>query len=119
LPGEVGSLPEGATRHDLTHVIGGYDTTPMGEIEVLSFTAGMKRTNPFAILFLGIGQFHMGLKIHPVAEPSRMTLTDPRAIVEGLEHGSRCAVDLLDTDWDYWPFIERPLDEVRAALGLA
>jgi uncharacterized tellurite resistance protein B-like protein len=116
MPGEPHGFNEFAVHHDLTHVLGGYDVTAAGEIQVAAFTAGMKKTDPFALVFATILSFHLGLRIHPVAEPSRGNLDIART-VRAFERGMHVSRDLT-VGWDYWKDVEKPLAAFRAEIGV-
>jgi uncharacterized tellurite resistance protein B-like protein len=116
MPGEPHGFNEYAVHHDFTHVIGGYDVTAAGEIQVAAFTAGMKKTDAFALVFATILSFHLGLRIHPVAEPSRGNFDIARTL-HAFERGM-CSRRDLTVDWDYWKDVEKPLATLRAELGI-
>jgi hypothetical protein len=56
------------------------------------------------------------VKITPVAEPE-VGLLDVEKVMTALSRGAACTVDLSD-HWDFWPLFPRPLEEVRAELGI-
>jgi hypothetical protein len=116
LPGMAGGFPEAAIFHDLGHVLSGYDTDPEGEIQQAAFQAGFVRNDGFMFLFFGIAQFHLGMRITPVAEAER-GLLDVDKVMTALSRGASCTIDLSD-GFDMWPYVGRPLDEVRAELQI-
>jgi tellurite resistance protein len=117
-PGEKGSPPETITLHDLTHVLSGYGTDPEGELEVLSFHAGCRREekDPFSFVLFGIAEFHLGIKMTPVAAGSKMKL-DPARMFRALERGAACKIDPTD-GWDPWPVMLEPLAKLREQYGI-
>ena len=115
-PGQRGGIPLVAVFHDLGHILSGYDTDAPGEIQQGAFQAGFVRSDGFMFLFFAIAQFHLGLKITPVADPFR-GLFDADKVFTALARGAACKIDLSD-NWDFWPYLPRPLDEVRAELGI-
>jgi hypothetical protein len=115
-PGEAGGIPERAVFHDLGHILSGYDTDPDGEIQQAAFQSGFVRRDGFSFLIFGILQFHLGVKITPVAEPE-IGYLDVEKVMIALARGASCKVDLSD-HWDFWPYMPRPLDEVRDELGV-
>jgi hypothetical protein len=115
-PGEPSGIPERMVFHDLGHVLSGYDTNPEGEIQQAAFQSGFIRNDGFAFLFFGIIQFHLGVKITPIAEPE-VGYLDVDKVLTALQRGAACRVDLSD-HWDFWPAFSRPLEEVRAELGI-
>lgn len=63
--------------HDVGHVLAGYSTDPQGEFQQAAFQAGFARRDGFSFLLFGILQFHMGMRITPVAQGSK-SLSPPR-----------------------------------------
>lgn len=115
-PGEAGGIPERLVFHDLGHLLSGYDTSPAGEIQQGAFQAGFIREDGFAFLLFVILQFHWGIKITPVADPSE-GLFDIPLVIHALQRGAACTVDLSDC-WNFWEVVELPLEEVRARYGI-
>ncbi|MDG2304322.1 MAG: Coq4 family protein [Candidatus Binatia bacterium] len=106
---DVGYLAErGFQLHDLFHVLTGFDTTPLGEVRVLSFTVAQSPA-PYPAMIIA-------------SRPLQMVLYNPQllpvvmdAITEGWALG-RKAKSLLPVHWeDHW---ESPLDELRAEYDL-
>jgi tellurite resistance protein len=118
-PGEKGSPPEPIVLHDLTHVLSGYGTNPEGELQVLAFHSGCRREekDPFSFLMFGIAEFHLGLKMTPVATGSRGKL-DPALVLRALERGSQSKIDPTE-GWDPWPVMNEPLEALRDRYGIA
>lgn len=124
MPGERGGFPEAGVYHDFSHVLAGYGTDPTGEIEVAAFTSGYKRHRPFYVMLFAVMIFSAGINVRPTAN-SGVTRTgilgDPdvaRRMFAALERGATLNVDLADK-WDYWPYVEMPVGEVRRRLGIA
>jgi hypothetical protein len=115
-PGEPHGLPERMVFHDFGHILSGYDTDAEGEVQQGAFQAGFTRTDGFSFLIFVIVQFHMGLKVTPIAEP-RTGLFDVRKVIRAVERGSAVRDD-LSARWDHWAWVELPLEEVRARLGV-
>jgi hypothetical protein len=113
-PGEVGGIP--LIFHDLGHVLAGYGTDPQGEIQQASFQAGFARRDGFSFLLFGILQFHVGLRITPVAQGYH-GMFDVPLVLAALERGARCKVDLSE-GYDIFANKDRALEEVRAELGI-
>jgi tellurite resistance protein len=118
-PGEKGSPPEVIALHDLTHVLSGYGTDPEGEMQVLAFHTGCRREDkdPFSFLMFGLAQFHIGLRISPIAPGYRGSL-DPGRVLRALQRGAACTIDPTD-GWDPWPVMHRQLDELRTEYRIA
>ncbi len=117
-PGEKGSPPEVIAFHDLTHVLSGYGTDPVGELQVLSFHAGCRREedDPFGFILFGLAQFQLGLRLSPIAAQFTGQL-DPDLALKALVRGKACTVDPTK-GWDPWPEMDTPLQELRARLGI-
>ncbi len=114
-PGE-GIVPESGVWHDLTHVLSGYATDPDGEVQVVSFIAGYRKHDPFFWLFTIALQFHLGIKVSPYS-PGKTGHFAPEVVLRAFARGAAVNRDLSD-HWDYWPLLERPLDDVRRELGV-
>jgi ubiquinone biosynthesis protein Coq4 len=107
---DVGYLAErGFQLHDLFHVLTGYDTTPMGEVRVVSFTVAQTPA-PYPAMIIATRPLQMVL-YKPELLPVVMD-----AITEGWALGRR-AKPLIAVHWEeYW---ERPLSDLRQAYDLA
>jgi hypothetical protein len=122
VPGERGGFPEAGLYHDFCHVLGGYGTEPEGEVQVASFTAGFKRERPIHIVLFAVLLFSAGVNMRPSAEDFTTVgvLGKPgmaERMFAAIERGSHVNQDLSD-NWDYWAWIELPLDEVRQRLNI-
>jgi tellurite resistance protein len=115
-PGE-GLVAEEGLWHDLTHVLGGYDTSPQGEVSVVCFIAGYVREDPFFWLFTIALQFHLGIRVSPYS-PAGHGVFEPAMALAAFQRGLRVNRD-LSRDWNPWPHMGRSLDEVRAELGVS
>jgi hypothetical protein len=117
-PGEKGSPPETITLHDLTHVLSGYGTDPIGELQVLAFHSGCRREekDPFSFLMFGIAEFHLGISVTPVAQGSKGQL-DPALVLKALRRGAACKIDPTE-GWDPWTVMNEPLSELRAKYNI-
>jgi hypothetical protein len=113
-PGEPGGMP--LPFHDIGHVVAGYGTDPQGEIQQAAFQAGFARRDGFTFLLFGILQFHVGMRITPVAKGYH-GLFDVERVLTALRRGAACKVDFSE-GYDIFPDKERPLEEVRADLGV-
>jgi hypothetical protein len=114
MPGEPGGIP--LVFHDVGHVLSGYATDPQGEIQQAAFQAGFARADGFGFLLFGILQFHLGMRITPVAKGYE-GLFDVALVLRALERGAACKVD-LSQDYDLFADKDRPLEEVRERLGV-
>lgn len=118
LPGEKGALPERGIFHDVGHLLSGYGVDPHGEIRQGAFQAGFVRKDGFAFLLFAIIQFHMGMRITPVAKGER-GFFDPKDVIRAAQRGASCRVDLSDPEqWDFWQVAREPIAELRARYGI-
>ena len=107
---DVGYLAErGFQLHDMFHVLTGYDTTPLGEVRVVSFTVAQTPA-PYPALIIASRPLQAAL-YKPQLLPVIMD-----AITEGWTLG-RKAKPLMPIHWE--EFWERPLAELRDEYGLA
>lgn len=115
-PGEKGGIPERMVFHDFGHVLSGYDTDPEGEIQQGAFQAGFVRQDGFAFLMFAIIQFHLGIKVTPVAA-GETGLFDVAKVLRAAERGSACKVDLSD-HWDPFTVVNLSLSDLRRQYGI-
>lgn len=115
-PGEPYGFPWQVV-HDMGHVLGDHGTDPAGEIEQAAFEAGYMRRDPFFLIFATTMIFHLGF---PVLGDDYIGTAkgsfDAKRAARAYERGLATKTDL--TEWDYWPHVARPIDEVRAELGI-
>jgi len=106
---DVGYLAErGFQLHDLFHVLTGFDTTPLGEVRVVSFTVAQTPA-PYPAMIIASRPLQMVL-YKPELLPAVMD-----AITEGWALGRR-SKPLMQVHWE--EFWERPLDEIRREYDL-
>ena len=115
LPGEKYGPPDFVMFHDIGHVLGGYPTTPQGEVQIAGLQAGYMGEDGFTMTLFIILLFHMGQNIRPGVEATT-GMFDLDAFRKAFEAGKGMNTNLVT--WDPWPHMERPLDEVRAELNL-
>jgi hypothetical protein len=102
-----------STPHDSTHVLSGYDTSPLGEILVSTFTAGMHPQLPMEGHILPvIFSWHLGIEINAFAKSAQNQL-DVEKFWVAWARGSEMKLDLFARDWDFWDVIEEPVAMVR------
>jgi hypothetical protein len=121
-PGEEGGFPEGALFHDLGHVLAGYDITPEGELQIACFQAGYRRNeNAFFTILFAVLIHTAGVNVAPMPMPKHLGRIGEGDLAErmldALRRGAQMTVD-LGADWDFWPQLARPLQDVRADLGV-
>jgi hypothetical protein len=119
-PGNPNGLAEGfTTPHDSSHVLSGYSTSEGGEICVSTFIGAMHPDHPMAAEVLPvIFSWHLGVKLNDIAN-STTGVFEPRHFWTAWERGAATTVDVVDADWDFWGATTVPLEELRAAYGVA
>jgi ubiquinone biosynthesis protein Coq4 len=107
---DVGYLAErGFQLHDLFHVLTGFDTSPLGEVRVVSFTVAQTPA-PYPAMIIASRPLQM------ILYKPELLLPVMDAITEGWALGRR-AKSLLPVHWEeHW---ERPLAELRQEYDLA
>jgi hypothetical protein len=116
LPGEKGGLPELMLFHDVGHVVSGYGVDPQSEIQQAAFQAGFARTDGFVFLLFGILQFHLGLRITPVAQGQHGLFDVPR-VLTALARGAACQMD-FSNHFDFFGHAAEELETLRARWGV-
>src|SRR5262249_401186 len=110
-------------QHDWLHVLGDYGTTPLGEIEVLSFQTAATRTPGAVLSLVGVlALFESGLmpKSLVVKDQPRNALAAPGAIdrmADAIARGNACRTDLL-LDVDFFKYAAEPLESLRSRFGV-
>ena len=116
--GQKHGAPANALFHDLGHVLAGYDTSPAGELQVAGFQAGYLDQDPLVMYLMIAFLFQLGLE--PIAKARGVTaekgMLDLETFQVAYRRGRAMTTNLIG--WDPWPHMERPLDEVRAELGV-
>jgi hypothetical protein len=128
-PGRPGSAPPLLAQHDWVHVLAGYGSTVECELEVFTF---ISRANDdpraFSLLAMVIGLFETGYLARGAGlfEYDRGHLSHEGMAVrmaDAMRRGAICAshagngIDFLERD--YFFDAHRPVDDVRAELGIA
>lgn len=121
LPGEKHGFPEGGVFHDATHVLGGYDTDPLGELQVGAFTAGYRQKDPLYMAMLPLLLFVDRINVTPIAHDEVDDFFSQPEVAEtfltAFRRGLRCRED-LSAGWDFWVHARRPIADVRRDLGI-
>lgn len=115
-PGEPAGIPASISYHDVAHVLAQHEATPLGEIQQASFQGGNRREDGFFFVQMAVVHFHQGVVVTP-ATPPTVDLFEPDKVLWAIHRGACCSVDMTH-QWNYWPLMELPLDEARAACGL-
>jgi len=121
-PGERGGFPVGALWHDFGHVLASYDTSPEGEILAASFQAGYRRTeDAFFTMLFAILIHTSGINMAPFEMPVLKGRIGNGDLAENMFkawlQGIATKVD-IGADWDFWSYVNLPIDVVRERLGV-
>src|SRR5262245_63104221 len=101
VPGQLGSVNAAVAQHDWEHVLADYGTTPMGEIEVISFQTSATRTPGAMLGLVGVlALYESGLMPASliVSQPARHNLSAPGGVermAEAIARGAACNSDLV------------------------
>ena len=120
--GEKGGFPIGALFHDFAHVLGGYDTSPEGEMKNAAFQAGFtKDDDDFFTMLFAIIIHTAGVNLAPFPMPVLLGRIGQGSlaleVLHGWQRGAAMKVD-LGSDWDFWDYVELPIDVARERLGV-
>jgi hypothetical protein len=79
------------------------------------------REDPMSTILFILLQAQLGIRLVAIAQSNKNRLDEPgmadRA-VRAWHRGAQVKKDLF-TEWDFWPDLERPIDEVRQELGVS
>ncbi len=122
LPGVVGGANSALAHHDWVHVIAGYDTTAIGELEVTAFMASASRSPGSMLGFIGaVSIYETGLLQSLVTHSYSKTLSAPggaERVVMAINAGKNCRFDPL-IGVDYFSIADRSLEKIREEWGLS
>ena len=123
VPGQLGSVNAAVAQHDWEHVLADYGTTPMGEIEVISFQTSATRTPGAMLGLVGVlALYESGLMPASliVSQPPDHNLSAPggvERIAEAIARGAACNSDLL-LNVDFFQHVNEPLEEIRVRFAV-
>lgn len=122
-PGQVGAANESVAQHDWIHLLSDYGTTPLGEIEVVSFQATCSRA-PGALLGLvgtlalfESGAIPEGLVTAGTPHQGLSRSGGSERMAEAIARGRSCNTDLL-LDVDFFAIAHEPLDALRERFAI-
>jgi hypothetical protein len=115
-PGDPNGLAEGfTTRHDTSHVLSGYTTSPQGELLVSTFIGAMHPDHPMSAEVLpALFSYHLGVAMNDIAQVERDAF-EPQKFWTAWDRGAATSVDVFDPAWDFWAAAQSPLEELRRA----
>jgi hypothetical protein len=115
-PGERFGIPEVGVFHDVGHVLSGYGTDAESELLQAAFQAGFVAEGGLSYLLFGMVRFDTGVKVTRLEDPE-LRRFDVARVLAAVERGAGCRVD-LSTGFDLFQHASRPVDAVRAELGI-
>jgi len=118
LPGERGTPPYLVYYHDISHVLAGYGTDPASEVQAGCFQGGYQRSDGFMLVFFTLCQFHLGLRMTPIAK-GEVGLWDPYRALDAVCRGGGMNRDLTDGTWDPWAHMAEDVDALRSRYHVA
>jgi hypothetical protein len=118
LPGERGAPPYLVYYHDISHVLAGYGTDPASEVQAGCFQGGYQRGDGFMLVFFTLCQFHLGLRMTPIAR-GEVGLWDPFRALDAVCRGAGMSRDLTDGTWDPWAHMAEDVDALRSRYHVA
>ena len=101
-------------------MIGGYDTTPAGELQVLAFTMGLFPDHALLVGVVGLLQFQMGFTdpMGSVVAPRTKDQLNAPAFAVALQRGADVTGPIRDFQWNFWDWTDRPLKDVRREMNV-
>jgi len=117
IPGTPGLPPLSVLgNHDLHHILAGYSTSNMDEVNVAMYTASNSTDGGMYYLAVVLMQWHHNVKLSPF-EPSHCVL-DPTQLAEAAWRGASTGFDVSGRAWDWKSILPENLTEVRAELDI-
>ena len=113
MPGEPGAVGERLVPHEIYHVLGGYGTDNIGEMQVAAF-CGPAKKHPVDALLLSMIGAHLGAKSYL---RKAYGVFDPELVFRAMRRGM-CMTRDLDANWSWWSNMDAPVDELRRSLGV-
>lgn len=118
LPGERGAPPWLVCYHDISHVLAGYDTDPRSEVQAGCFQGAYQRHGDgFALVFFVLCQFHLGVRMTPIAK-AEVGCFDPWRALDAICRGAGMTRDLTDGTWDPWAHMAEDVEVLRSRYHL-
>jgi hypothetical protein len=117
LPGERGSVPYLVFYHDISHVLAGYGTDPASEVQAGCFQGGYQHSDGFMLVFFVLCQFHLGIRMTPIAR-AELGMVDPFRALDAVCRGAGMSRDLTDGTWDPWAHMGEDVEALRSRYHL-
>ena len=123
LPGEAGAASAAVAHHDWIHLVTDYGTTPLGEIEVVSFMAANCQTSGMMLGLLGAlalfesGAFEGSFVTAGVPHQGLSRPGGNERMADAIKRGKACKTNLV-LDVDFFSMADEPLCDVRERFEL-
>jgi len=123
LPGQLGAANEAVAQHDWIHLLADYGTTPLGEIEVVSFQAACSRAPGALLGLIGAlalfesGAMPKGLVTGAYPHEGLSKPGGSQRMAEAIARGKACNTDLL-LEVDYFALANEPLEALRGRFAI-
>jgi hypothetical protein len=118
-PGQKLAAPEAIVSHDVTHIVSGYDTDPIGETLVAAFSGGYQRDpGLFFTPLIGLLMFSTGVHVipNPNVPSQRIDAFSKPDVAKrwfrAIERGGKVDLDLSHR-FDLWSVAKEPLEALR------
>ncbi|MCX4241576.1 hypothetical protein [Paraliomyxa miuraensis] len=118
LPGSRGAPFYIVYYHDVSHVLAGYGTDPASEVQAGCFQGGYQHSDGFMLVFFTLCQFHLGIRLTPIAQAEEGQW-DPFRALDAICRGAGMNRDLTDGTWDLWEHAAEDVDELRRRYHIA
>lgn len=119
LPGTPGDFFSNVLiRHDYHHVLSGCSTSPLGEMCVFAFDAGISGVDYTTTLVALIVQFQLGV-VMDTSIPAWIDQFDPDSVFYAYESGLKCNTNYIDDmDFDFTSLMTEPLSDIRKRFNI-
>jgi len=122
LPGERQAGPESLVARDVLHVLGDYGTAASEASAVAAFHAACQGASVVDSLLFALAQCELSRSVTEESVTEELGATSPAldgaVLSEGAARGAKVDREAW-SDFDLWDHASRPVDDVRAALGIA
>ncbi|USG62490.1 ubiquinone biosynthesis protein COQ4 [Sneathiella marina] len=119
LPGKPDNYFSNALiKHDFHHVLSGYSTSPLGEIAVQFFDAGISKIDYSSALVALVAQFQIAMTIDSTI-PTWINQFDPEIAFLAMERGQACTENYLDEDYDFYALATEKLSDIRKRFNIS
>jgi hypothetical protein len=116
-PGEPHGLVEETAYHDVSHVIGDYDTSPLGEQLHSCFIAGYHRPDRFGPFVSSVLQYHWKVELTPISSTTE-GIFDAARMFEAARRGDQCPIDLSLDFPRIWHLMPESVSAARRELRI-